>query len=99
MITGLFWVILLLVGVMTLEDKMDRFSRNVGKELPLLCVIAKKSPAFFFVNACSEQMKNYFGNISFRNLTLKLHTQLYKNSVLDILADDQARGVSVNAVI
>jgi hypothetical protein len=77
MITGVFWVITQLVGVMTLEDRTDRFFFFFFKELPLLCIIAKKSPAFFFVNVCSEQMKNYFDNISFKKLTLKLHTQLY----------------------
>jgi hypothetical protein len=60
------WVITQLVVVMTLEDRSDRFFRNVGKELPLLCLIAKKSVAYFFVNACSEQMKSYFGSTSFR---------------------------------
>jgi len=55
---GLFWAIKQLVVLMSPKDRRDSFFQNVGKELPLLCVTAKKSAVFFFVNACSEQMKN-----------------------------------------
>jgi hypothetical protein len=73
----LFRAITQRVVVMTLEERTDRLSRNVGKELPLLCLIAKNSSALFFAKACSEQMKNYFINAFFRILILKLHTHTH----------------------